>query len=650
MAAGTAKRPTAGRRGAASIAAGALAAILVVAWPLGTAAWAAGPSSSAPRSLAGIAVDDSGVAVAGVEIRVAPWAASAGSPAVLATTRTDAEGRFAIDDLPVGDYRLIAAKGGYAVLVGKVSTLARETLQLILRPSSATGEPGVAPEGRRWAMRLPSRDLLEDVDQSVPAVLSQVPDTGAQREQAVLVEVAGGRVEDGTGEGVGTSAHIGAWLDLAAAGPFGIDFVRVADGSSPGVEGSADALQLSWISPFETALGTLRAEVSGARDERQGPVPGAGSFASAFDGQRLHASSLLADDHSLLALVLDAETISGSESAGFSDSTPADPFRAYRASFGVSWNATRGRHDVEALAGAQVADTGWTADAGQLATPLARTAPLATLQTIGATSGTLLLVDRVRVSEGVILAGRAAASTSTGPWGATVGGATAGIRWEFVPGIALRAEGGASLNAAGPTQPIYLFGLEGEGSGFAWSIERSVETGFAPWTGGEHGSVARIVISQDNASTERWSARGSWVPGLDGLSVEIGFDRFRVAGTLATVLPCDLLLVPVAGEATLAGDQALLTVSWARFGSAMELSWNRLADEGGAGALLSGAESWQQGAVRVRQRVLASDAWGATASVLVAYESAQYQGQPAPSVRAALTERSRFSGGLAVQF
>jgi hypothetical protein len=82
----------------------------------------------------------------------------------------------------------------------------------------------------------------------------------------------------------------------------------------------------------------------------------------------------------------------------------------------------------------------------------------------------------------------------------------------------------------------------------------------------------------------------------------------------------------------------------------MELSWNRLADAGGAGLLVSGAEGWQQGAVRVRQRVLASDAWGATASVLVAYESAQYQGQPAQTVRAALTERSRFSGGLAVQF
>jgi hypothetical protein len=158
------------------------------------------------------------------------------------------------------------------------------------------------------------------------------------------------------------------------------------------------------------------------------------------------------------------------------------------------------------------------------------------------------------------------------------------------------------------------------------------------------------VVSQRDASAERWSARGSWVPGLDGLSVEIGFDRFRVEGTLATILPCDLLLVPVAGGAALSGDQALIAVSWARFGSAMELTWNRLADAGGSGVLLSGAEAWQQGAVRVRQRVLASDAWGATASVLVAYEAAQYQGQPPPSVRAALTDRSRFSGGLAVQF
>jgi hypothetical protein len=621
-----------------------------MASPLGLAAWATAPADGAARALAGIAVNDIGVAVAGVEIRLAPWAAPAGSPAVLASTRTDAEGRFEFENLPAGDYRLVAAKGGYAVLVGKVSTLARETLQLILRPSSAPGEPGVAPEGRRWAMRLPSRDLLEEVDQSVPAVLSQAPDPGARREQAVLIEVVGGRIEDGAGAGIGTTAHLGAWLDLGAAGPFGVDFLRVTDGSSPGVEGTADALQLSWISPFEIALGSLKAELSGARDERQGPVPGAGSLSSAFDGQRLHAASLLADEDGLLALVLDAETLAGSESAGFADSTPADPFRAYRASFGVNWSTTRGRHDVEFLAGAQAAETGWTAAAGQLATPLARTAPVAALQAIGATGGTLLLVDRVRIAEGVILAGRAAAATSNGPWGASLGGATAGIRWEFIPGVALRAEGGASLNAAGPTQPVYLLGLEGEGNGFAWSIARSVETGFAPWTGGEQGAAARVIVSQGDAASERWSARGSWVPGLDGLSVEVRLDRFRVEGTLATVLPYDLLLVPVVGEATLSGDQAQIAVNWARFGSAMELSWNRLANAGGAGVLLSGAEAWQQGAVRVRQRVLASDAWGATASVLVAYEAAQYQGQPPPSVRAALTERNRFSGGLAVQF
>lgn len=649
MADRTGKRSSAGRPGASPFVAGLLLAGILAVLPLGSPSRASAPSA-ASRSLAGVAVDESGLALAGVEIRLAPWAAAAGGPAVLALTKTDADGRFAFEDLPAGDYRLIAVKGGYALLVGKVSTLARETLQLILRPSGAAGEPGVAPEGRRWAMRLPARDLLEDVDQSVPAVLSQVPDTGARREQAVLVEVSGGPAENGAGDGASLAAHLGAWLDLGAAGPFGLDFVRVSDGSSPGVEGTADALQLSWIAPFETALGSIKAELGGARDERDGQVPGAGPLSSAFDGERLHASSQRAGESGILALVLDAETVSGSETAGWAPATPADPFQAWRASFGLSWSTTRGRHEVELLAGAQAADTGWTAAAGQLATPLARTARVAALQAIGATGGTLLLVDRVRAGETVVLAGRMAASTSNGPWGASVGGATAGIRWEFVPGIALRAEGGAALNASGPTRPIYLVGIEGGGNGFAWSIGRSVETGFAPWSGGTQGAAARVVVSQGDASTERWSARGSWVPGYDGLSVEVGFDRFRVEGTLATVLPCDLLLVPVVGEAALAGDQALIVVNWARFGSAMELSWNRLADAGGAGLLVSGAEGWQQGAVRVRQRVLASDAWGATASVLVAYESAQYQGQPAPTVRAALTERSRFSGGLAVQF
>ncbi len=649
MAVPTAERPAALRH-AVSVAVTVLVAILFLAGPLAPTAWAAGPASAGPHPLAGVAVDDAGIALAGVEIRIAPWAASAGAAAVLFATQTDGEGRFEFEGVPAGDYRLVAAKAGYAVLVGKVSTLARETLQLILRPSSAAPAPGVAPDGRRWALRLPSRDLLEDVDQSVPAVLSQVPDAGARREQAVLVEVAGGRVEDGAGDGRGMSAHLGAWLDLAAVGPLGIDFVRVTDGSSSGLEGIADALQLSWIVPIETGLGSIEAQLGGVRDERQGRVPGTGSFDSSFDGQRLHAASLRAGEGDLLGLVFDAETLAGSESVGGVNASPADPFRAYRASFGVSWNTTHGRHDVELSAGAQSADTGWTAAAGQLASPLERTAPRATLQDIGASGGTVLLLDRVRLSEEVILVGRTMASTSRGPWAATVGGMTAGLRWEFIPGIAVRAEGGASLDSTGPATPVYLLGLGGEGNGYAWSIQRSAETGFAPWNGGKGGGAAQVVVSQGGASTQRWSVRGSWVPGWDGLSVEVGLDRFRVEGTLATVLPYDLLLVPVVGEAAISGDQALIAVSWARFGSAMELSWNRLTDAGGASELLSGAEAWRQGAVRVRQRVLASDAWGATASVLVAYESAQYQGQPPPSVRAALTERSRFSGGLAVQF
>ncbi len=644
MAVPIAERPVAWRQ-RVTVAVTVLVATLLFAGLFAPAASAAGP-----RSLAGVAVDDTGVALAGVEIRIAPWAAAAGTAAFLSATQTDAEGRFEFEGLPAGDYRLIAAKGGYAVLVGKVSTLARETLQLILRPSSADAVPGVAPEGRRWALRLPSRDLLEDVDQSVPAVLSQVPDAGARREQAVLVEVAGGRVEDGAGDGLGMSAHLGAWLDLGSVGPLGFDFVRVTDASSSGVDGTADALQVAWISPVETGLGSIEARLGGARDERQGQVPGSGSFASSFDGQRLHAASLRAGEGDLLGFVFDAETLAGSESVGGADSSPADPFRAYRASFGVDWNTTHGRHDVELSAGAQSADTGWTAAAGELASPLARTAPSATLQGIGASGGMVLLLDRVRLSEEVILVGRAMASTSRGPWGATVGGMTAGLRWEFVPGIAVRAEGGAALDSAGPATPVYLVGLGGEGRSYAWSIQRSVETGFAPWNGVQSGGAAQIVVSQRSASTQRWSVRGSWVPGWDGLSVEVGLDRFRVEGTLATVLPYDLLLVPVVGEAAMSGDRALIAVNWARLGSAMELSWDRLADAGGAAELLSGAEAWRQGAVRLRQRVLASDAWGATASVLVAYESAQYQGQPPPSARAALTERSRFSGGLAVQF
>jgi len=609
-------------------------------------------------ALAGVTVDVDGRLVSGVEIRISPWSSPPGATRDVVTTRSDEEGRFAFVDLPRGDFRLIAIKGGYAVLVGKVSTLAQETLQLILRPSGVAAiEPGVAPDGKRWTMRLPARDLLEDVEQSVTALLSQAPGHAPRREHAVVAEIVGGPLEEAGETSTGLAAHLGADFDLAGGGLLGVDYRRLADAGRDDWTARLDQLDLDWTAPFRTPVGSLRFALGGAQAERSGRVAELGALDSGFETLRFGGSSQLVGESSLFALDLAAEALSGHQLVErgpvVSPVVSQPPFDATRATLGAEWNVTRGRHAIDLVARGRFVDPDRDAESEELdlvvLTPWAVTTPSPTLQSLGASGGAIEIVDRARVSERTTAIGRMVGSASDGPRGGTVGAGTVGASWDALPWLALRAEAGASWGGPQTAAPIWVVSIGGRGDGYSWSVERAVEVGLAPFSGQAPVAAPQVVTSERDMSSQRWSARGQWAPPSGGVSVQVGVDLYRVEGTLAAVLPSDLLLVPAVTDASLSGESAQIAVSWARLGSALELQWNSLNDEEKDLVLLAGADAFRYGTVRVRQRILTSESWGATASVLVGYEAARFRSEPT-TVRAALTERSRFSGGFAVSF
>jgi hypothetical protein len=80
-------------------------------------------------------------------------------PDPVATARTDGQGRFLVSDLPLGTYRVVAVKDGYATWLGRVSVTLRTTLDLVLQPSVAD-----ATMDADWALRVTDRSLLRETD------------------------------------------------------------------------------------------------------------------------------------------------------------------------------------------------------------------------------------------------------------------------------------------------------------------------------------------------------------------------------------------------------------------------------------------------------------------------------------------------------
>jgi Carboxypeptidase regulatory-like domain len=147
----------------------------------GTPAWA-GPSATAIVS--GVTRDALGQPLAGVEVLVL---SDARSGTALVDAISDEKGRFVLGALTPGVYRVAAIKSGYIAALGRVNTLIRSSVDLVLRPVPRPGEPGSenVTDDLSWALRVPPRSILRQVD---AASLLDTQGTGGARAFAARVQ------------------------------------------------------------------------------------------------------------------------------------------------------------------------------------------------------------------------------------------------------------------------------------------------------------------------------------------------------------------------------------------------------------------------------------------------------------------------------
>ncbi len=198
-------------------------------------------------------------------------------PDPIATVRTDPTGRFLVADLPLGTYRVMAVKDGYATWLGRVSVAFRTSLDLVLQP--AVVDPTLDPD---WALRVPDRSLLRETDAEAllegdgrggPTVAGDAVDRLVQGEVAHVVHfgtdaVAGPRAHLEGGETrLLLSAHPGERASVRLEGrKHGLD--------SAGAASSWDRSELALHLDYDTSLdGRLAVQAFyGVRDG--GPLVG----------------------------------------------------------------------------------------------------------------------------------------------------------------------------------------------------------------------------------------------------------------------------------------------------------------------------------------------------------------------------------------
>jgi hypothetical protein len=171
----------------------------------------AGSVSAAPfasTTLSGTVRDNLGAALEGVEVLVLTPAGSGDGASVRAVS--DAGGRFLVTALHPGVYRIAAIKSGYIAALGRVNTLLRSSVDLVLRPVPRDGQPGAEKvlDDLSWTLRVPPQSILRDLDAS--AALAPAASGG--------VRAFAARMEDSVRGEVDHVVALGSWRP-AASGP-----------------------------------------------------------------------------------------------------------------------------------------------------------------------------------------------------------------------------------------------------------------------------------------------------------------------------------------------------------------------------------------------------------------------------------------------
>ncbi|RMF72802.1 MAG: carboxypeptidase regulatory-like domain-containing protein, partial [Acidobacteria bacterium] len=546
--------------------------------------------------LRGVTVDALGRTVAGVQILVTPGGADAPSSPVRRVS-SDAAGRFVVDGLAPGSYRLVAAKSGYALLVSRVDTLLETTVDLVLHPAGPPGEPGTRPADASWVLRLPGRDLLEDREaDAAGATLAadRAPAVPAFPFSLVFdgMHESGGDVAEGPGYGVEARGT----LPLRGRGALDLRVAHRRLGDDTGRRSDEDRIVATLHDLSATRNGLLATATLEAGRHARGFF-GATRPEVGVDEQDVCLSLGLARTDGGRAF--DAALTVGFASFGQREATgPAESV--------ARWSV-HARSRLEIATGAD-ATTSATVELGTVRHADGREGADGTVLVAGPAAGDLDLLSgtsiRGRLEHRRALAPDLAIVGVVGvdhdddaARPGTVGRVETGLLWQVAPEWSLSARGGWAPAEGGDGRGV--FSLAAERAGERWSFrivrERAVG-GVDPGVempGDER--QATVLLASRTTTIDRWSAEARWDPRRpDRPAVALVASWSTLDGEAAARLPGDLLRVPVVADAR--ADRALvaLDVSLARTGTSVGLTIEDVDQAGGSAAFVDGARGWSR--------------------------------------------------------
>jgi len=610
----------------------ALLLLSLVAFPgAGTSARAG--AGAGPVVLSGIVLDPRGHVLPGVEIRLAP--AGRIAPPV-AAVRTDTDGRFAVRGIEPGVYRLVAIKGGYAVFVDRVDTLLRRTLELVLHPATTVRAPGNDAPDRSWALRLPGRDVLEDLHPGDdPGEWRGHPRFAIDLAPASLDTGAGGR-----GDGVDLAVR-GTVATVSGGKIAGAVLHRGARGREGLLERN-DRLALTAAGPWgphrsalEVRAGTWR------RESRRAGEPGEAARADAR-GREVRGRLRGGGAGGSWEVVAGWRTLHGSQEEIRRAASLSSVGLELRRTTGAS-AAFRGRMILRDARRAGVRGPGGDLVAAGLAAGEAL--PLEVLE---GTSLEMGLANEWSLPGSVRL--------SVAFDGLTVDGR--GTRWtgwsraEWRPGGGWSMAAAAGIAAGGEvgSEPTWFVGIGRDMTSWSWSLRRT--RGAGPVPADAAGQVPFLLLSRE-ARLDTWTGGVTTRLGPAGVALHLVGTAGRLAGGAVPLLPGDVPLVPLVSRAR--GRLLALDGGIALFAGSTRIgfTWQELVDRRGDGMLLAGGGRWIRREVRLTQRLGLLSGRGFACDLLLGYGRTRVEdaaGSGSSPARVALLHRSRVAGGLRVAF
>ncbi len=633
------------------------------------AAFAAGPdpsfltATSAREGLQGTTRDSAGRLLPFVEVRVlSPVAASLNTLSIsrvlseqaLTTVRSDAVGRFFISGLMPGAYRVVATKGGYAVVVGQINTLLSASVDLVLHPAGPSGISGTKPEDSSWALRLPERDRLEQ--ESYRVSKTSVRDPQQPSALPVVVDLTHTSV-DGNAQSAASGNGVG--LGLAASWRLGEGICRAearyrALSGVDDFEDESHTIGLHWDGSLADGVLLAASLTTDDWQRRPGLLDDGTPFASdrRRDGLQLVGSVARAGARHEWRVDFDRLVVD--------EPAPkhADEARLAR------WAAARwsmeqafGSHTVAVRALGRSAGGAWQAD-DQGRPSFATVAAIVPIDVgaLGAVSGGAVDVaaaDSWAAAPALTITSRTRLEYAGGFDRGTRASASTGAAWQAAPWLDLHGEIG--MTAGEGSDAIWALQWTGAVDHWSWALSRSHETSVSPWSDqGTYQPANERWITDRAGVVSRWVASVQHVARGRMPALSLRVEQYQVDGRLIARLSGDRAIVPIVDDASGLGRQIELGVSFPGAGTSLIVNWNEIEDRDGPGTLLGGVSAWRQTSVTVRQQLAALSWHGASTQLMLSLEdgstSDTVDNTQLDAARVALLDQRRLSGGLALSF